>query len=139
MGKARGIIDWFKTCPLVEDVEEFDINQLSAQEMMAGLYKQPAVTTEKLIDGTVIVTENYYVLFRRAAKVKADRYENDDFMEAVENWVYEQELAENYPDIGFDVFEIEATNAFYMLERDSDDAVYQLTISIKFMKEAKND
>lgn len=139
MGKASGIIAWFKTCPLVADVEEFDINQLSPQDMMAGLYKQPAITKEELNDGSEIVTEFYYILFRKSAQIRLERLDNEEFVEAVESWISTQDFAGNYPDIGHDVYGIKYTNAFVMLERDSESAVYQLTISIKFMKEVKYD
>lgn len=134
MSKAKGIIDWFKTCGLVENVETFDVNQLG-NNLGAGLYKQPSITKQTLADGSQIITENYYVLFRRSAQIPKERIDNEDFLEAVENWFYEQEVNESYPDIGYPVHEISATNAFYMLERDSHNAVYQLTLSVKYMRE----
>ena len=132
MGKTTKIIEWFSECPYVADVEEFDVNQLPPRSLVAGLFKQPAVTKEKLIDGGEIITENYYVLFRKAAQLKEERINNDDFLEAVENWVFDKDFSEEYPDIGYKVFGVEATNAFYMLEREGEDAVYQLTLSIKY-------
>lgn len=132
MSKTQSIIDWFAECGLVEDIIEFDVNQLAAKDDAAGLYKQPAVTREKLIDGSEIVTENYYLLFRRAAQLKADRISNDDFLEQVEDWLVDQEFAENYPDIGYPVYEVSISNSFYMLERDTNEAIYQLSISIKY-------
>jgi len=132
MGKTAKIIEWFSMCPYVMGVEDFDVNQLPPRSLVAGLFKQPAITKEKLIDGGEIVTENYYLLFRKAAQLKEDRINNDDFLEDVENWVFDKDFAEEYPDIGYSVFSIESTNAFYMLERDSEDAVYQLTLSIKY-------
>ncbi len=132
MSKTQNIIDWFTECELVDNVIEFDVNQLAAKDDAAGLYKQPAVTREKLIDGSEIVTENYYLLFRRAAQLKADRVSNDDFLEQVEDWLIKQEFAENYPDIGYPVYEIGISNSFYMLERDTNEAIYQLSISIKY-------
>ncbi len=137
MGKATGIIEWFQTCPYVSDVSEFDISQVSADSPVAGLYKQPAITRQRLIDGSLIITESYYLLFRRDAKVRTERFGNEQFLESVEGWIDDQEMAENYPSIGHEVHRIEATNAFYMLERDKDNAVYQLTISLTYLKEVQ--
>ena len=89
-----------------------------------------------MIDGSEIVTENYYLLVKKAAQLKKERIGNDEFLEQVENWVLEQEFNENYPDIGYPVYAIESNNAFYMMSRDGNDAVYQLTIAIKYERSA---
>ena len=137
MSKIKGIVEWFETCPLVEEAGYVDVNQLNPETEALGIYKQPAVTVEELMDGSKLITENYYLLFRRAAQLKEDRFDNEDYLDDVEDWFEEQLYQENYPDIGFRVHDIAMSNAFYMLERDSEDAVYQLTISIQYEREVK--
>lgn len=134
--KTLGIIEWLETCPYIEGVAEFDVNQLD-DEQAAGIFKQPAITREELIDGSEIITENYYMLFRRSAQIKAERLSNDDLIEAVETWVAEQAMKGIYPDIGYRVFEIDYSNAGYMIERDDKDAIYQLTIEVKYERNLK--
>lgn len=137
MSKIKGIIKWFETCPLVEEAGYMDVNQLSQEAEALGIYKQPAVTVEELMDGGKLITENYYLLFRRAAQLQEDRFDNEDYLDDVEDWFEQQLYQENYPDIGFRVHDMAMSNAFYMLERDSEDAVYQLTISIQYEREVK--
>ena len=137
MSKIKGIVEWFETCPLVEEAGYMDVNQLDPETKALGIYKQPAVTVEELMDGSKLITENYYILFRRAEQLKEDRFDNEDYLDEVEDWFEKQLYQENYPDIGFRVHDIAMSNAFYMLERDSEDAVYQLMISIQYEREVK--
>lgn len=136
MSKTTGLKAWLESCPIIDEVSEFDVNQLDPDSEVAGIYKQPTITKERLIDGSEIVTENYYLLVKKAAQLKKERIGNDEFLEQVENWVLEQEFNENYPDIGYPVYAIESNNAFYMMSRDGNDAVYQLTIAIKYERSA---
>ena len=138
MSKIKGIIEWFETCPLVETAGYVDVNQLNPEAEALGMYKQPAVTVQELADGSKLITENYYLLFRRAAQLKEERFDNEDYLDAVEDWFEKQLYAENYPQIGFRVHDMAMSNALYMLERDSEEAVYQLTISIQYEREVKN-
>ena len=139
MSRIEGIINWFESCPLVSEAGYIDVNQLDAQTQALGLYKQPAMDVIELIDGSKIITENYYLLFRRAAQLKEDRFDNESYLEAVEDWFEQQQYAENYPDIGYPVSDIAMSNATYMLERDSTDATYQLTLTIEYERKVSND
>ena len=132
MSKIKGLIDWFKTCPQIEDVTEIDVSQLAPEDPAAGLYKQPTVSTQQLIDGSEIRTETYYLLFLRPMQLQSERVDNEEYLENIENWIWEQEMAEKYPDIGYPVHEIEMSNAFYMLSRTEDNAAYQFTVSITY-------
>lgn len=139
MSKIEGIIKWIEMCPLVQEAENIDVNQLSNEVRSLGIYKQPSVTIKKLIDGGKLVTENYYILFKKSGQLKEERLSNEDYLDEVENWFEEQEMLENYPDIGFGVYEISMSNAFYMMERDETDAIYQLTLTISYERKAKYD
>ena len=137
MSKIKGLIEGFKACPEIEDVDEIDVSQLAPEDPAAGLYKQPTISTQKLIDGSEIRTETYYLLFLRPMNLRSERVDNEDYLEAIEGWIWEQELSENYPDIGYPVHGIEMSNAFYMLSRTEDNAAYQFTVSITYERGAK--
>lgn len=132
MSISKGIIDWLNTCP---QIRMLDMSQTIANE--EGLYKQPAVTVQELIDGTKIITQNYYILFERDAQIKKDRLTNEEVLEAVEGWIDEQNWVENYPDIGYPVHSIGISNSYYMLSRENDKATYQATLQITFLKEVQ--
>ena len=122
MSKIKGIVEWFEACPLIENAGSIDVNQLPAELQALGIYKQPARTVEKLIDGSSIVTETYYLLFQQPAQLIDERIDTDEYLEQVENWVEAQEMAEAYPQIGYEA-----------------EAVYQLAISIKYERTRTND
>lgn len=132
MSKIKGLIKWFESCPLIEEVSEIDVCQLNPQDPAVALYKQPGVTVQRLIDGSEIRTENYYLLFLRPMKLKNERVSNEEYLENIEEWVWDQEMAENYPDIGHPIHNIEMSNAFYMMSRTEDEAEYQFTVSITY-------
>lgn len=139
MSKLKGLIEWFEACPLVKDAGYIDVNQLGTEERSSSIYKQPSVTITELIDGSKLVSESYYLLFRRAGQLKEDRFDNEEYLDAIENWVEEQGFLENYPDIGFEVYKLSMSNATYMSQRDETDAIYQLTITISYERKAKYD
>ena len=130
MSISKGIIDWLNTCP---QIKMLDMAQTTIDA--EGLYKQPAVTVQELIDGSKIITQNYYILFERDVQVKSDRMSNEEVLEAVEDWIDEQNWIDNFPDIGYDVDTVGISNSYYMLSRENDVATYQATLSIRFMKE----
>lgn len=134
MGITTGLLEWFKGCELIEALEFVDVNQLQPEIEALGLYKQPSRTTEELIDGTTLITDVYYLLFKQPSQLKRERLENDEYLENVENWVEGQEWEENYPDIGYQVHEITVTSTFYMMESEENENIYQLAISITYEK-----
>lgn len=137
MAITTGLLSWFRCCEIIEEPEYIDVNQLPAEMQALGVYKQPSRTIDRLIDGTQIITDVYYLLFQRPAQMNDERISNEEYLEQVETWVENQEYAENYPDIGYPVFEIEVTNTFYMMNRTETEAVYQLAISVKYEKGLK--
>ena len=139
MSKIKGIVEWFEACPLIENAGSIDVNQLPAELQALGIYKQPTRTVTELIDGGSIVTETYYLLFQQPAQLIDERIDTDEYLEQVENWVEAQEMAEAYPQIGYEVYEISVADTFYMMSRDETEAVYQLAISIKYERTRTND
>lgn len=132
MNITKAISDWFQTCPGISNI---DIAQV--QNAGVGIYKQPSLEVEKLIDGGEIRTEYYYALFMMDAQIKKDRIDNEEVLQNVEEWIFDQEMAENYPEIGYPVYEIAATGSRYMMNRDDQDATYQITIKIKYERKVK--
>lgn len=133
MSISRGIIEWLNTCP---QIQMLDMSQTMPDA--EGLYKQPAVTVQELIDGSALVTQNYYILFQRDAQISKDRFTNEEILEAVEEWIREQDWNENYPDIGHEVYRVGISNSYYMLSRENDQATYQATLEIRFLKEVQS-
>ena len=85
------------------------------------------------IDGDELRTEYYFFLTRQSAQQEIDRRENQEFLEAIEDWVDDKNFHGNYPNIP-GIESVEITNSFYMQETEGEEAVYQISIGITYTK-----
>lgn len=137
MSRTSGVVDWLRACPLLDKVEAIDVNQLSPELEALGVYKQPTRTVTELIDGSTIINEIYYLLFRQPAQLAQERQSSEEYLEKVEGWIEDQNWVENFPQIESAVHDVEVVNTFYMMDRDDDEAVYQLSIAITYERKPK--
>ena len=133
MTVAGSLKTWLMTNESIELLEDIDTDFLQAEAESAGTYKQPSDNVLVFIDGTKQITSYYLVLFRQASKLEAERLSNAEFMEAFENWVEDQDNAENYP-AGINCQRVAIANSYYMQEADVSTAVYQISIAITYNK-----
>ena len=137
MSRTSGVVDWLSACPFLDKIEAIDVNQLSPDLEALGVYKQPTRTVTELIDGSAIINEIYYLLFRQSAQLAQERLSSEEYLEKVEGWIEDQNWVENFPQIGSAVHDVEVVNTFYMMDRDDDEAVYQLSIAITYERKPK--
>nr|DAF77983.1 MAG TPA: Minor capsid protein from bacteriophage [Caudoviricetes sp.] len=137
MSRTSGVVDWLSACPFLDKIEAIDVNQLSPDLEALGVYKQPTRTVTELIDGSAIINEIYYLLFRQPAQLAQERLSSEEYLEKVEGWIEDQNWVENFPQIGSAVHDVEVVNTFYMMDRDDDEAVYQLSIAITYERKSK--
>lgn len=138
MSRTSGVVDWLSACPFLDKIEAIDVNQLSPDLEALGVYKQPTRTVTELIDGSAIINEIYYLLFRQPAQLAQERLSSEEYLEKVEGWIEDQNWVENFPQIGSAVHDVEVVNTFYMMDRDEDEAVYQLSIAITYERKPKS-
>lgn len=138
MSRTSGVVDWLSACPFLDKIEAIDVNQLSPDLKALGVYKQPTRTVTELIDGSAIINEIYYLLFRQPAQLAQERLSSEEYLEKVEGWIEDQNWVENFPQIGSAVHDVEVVNTFYMMDRDDDEAVYQLSIAITYERKPKS-
>ena len=91
-----------------------------------------------MIDGGAIINEIYYLLFRQPAQLAQERLSSEEYLEKVEGWIEDQNWVENFPQIRATVHDVEVVNTFYMMDRDDDEAVYQLSIAITYERKPKS-
>lgn len=137
MSRTSGVVDWLSACPFLDKIEAIDVNQLSPELEALGVYKQPTRTVTEMIDGGAIINEIYYLLFRQPAQLAQERLSSEEYLEKVEGWIEDQNWVENFPQIGSAVHDVEVVNTFYMMDRDDDEAVYQLSIAITYERKPK--
>lgn len=138
MSRTSGVVDWLSACPFLDKIEAIDVNQLSPDLEALGVYKQPTRTVTELIDGSAIINEIYYLLFRQPAQLAQERLSSEEYLEKVEGWIEDQNWVENFPQIGSAVHDVEVVNTFYMMDRNEDEAVYQLSIAITYERKPKS-
>ena len=138
MSRTSGVVDWLSACPFLDKIEAIDVNQLSPDLEALGVYKQPTRTVTELIDGSAIINEIYYLLFRQPAQLAQERLSSEEYLEKVEGWIEDQNWVENSPQLGATVHDVEVVNTFYMMDRDDDEAVYQLSIAITYERKPKS-
>lgn len=129
---SEKIKTWLKSCNLVT-VEDVDTDRLEAQVESLGIYKQAQRDVTEFIDGSKIVSEYYYFLTRRSAQLEAERISSHEFLALVEDWVEEQNKRGNRPSIK-GIEEVFIANGFYMIDSETDEAVYQISIGITYQK-----
>nr|DAY29778.1 MAG TPA: Minor capsid protein from bacteriophage [Caudoviricetes sp.] len=129
---SEKIKTWLKSCNLVT-VEDVDTDRLEAQVESLGIYKQAQRDVTEFIDGSKIVGEYYYFLARRSAQLEAERISSHEFLTLVEDWVEEQDRLGNRPKIE-GIEEVFIANGFYMIDAETDEAVYQISIGITYQK-----
>ncbi|MCM1258800.1 MAG: hypothetical protein NC307_13225 [Roseburia sp.] len=114
-------------------------DRIEAPDGMSALYKSPNKSVVPLNDGSKRVTEYYQFFFRGATIEESQRISNNQLVEDLENWVEEKEFEEDYPDLsqaGKYICEEIALSGYGSVSfQEEDNAVYQITIEIKYLKE----
>lgn len=136
MSIIQGIKEWISECPGIT-VKYIGTSGIDG----AGVYKQATQTIEELIDGTKLVTANYYILFLQDAQLESEREDSEEMLEAVEDWIDEQEEAGYYPELpeGKHPFEVKVSNGYYMSSREEEKAIYQVTLQLRYRKDGTHD
>lgn len=133
---SEKIKTWLKSCNLVT-VEDVDTDRLEAQVESLGIYKQAQRDVTEFVDGSKIVSEYYYFLARRSAQLEAERISSHEFLALVEDWVEEQDRFGNRPNVE-GIEEVFIANGFYMIDAETDESVYQISIGIKYQRKGSN-
>ena len=123
---------WLKSCNLVA-VEDVDTDRLEAEVESLGIYKQAQRDVTEYLDGSKVISEYYYFLTRRNAQLETERINSQAFLSMLEDWVEEQNRLGNHPTI-VGIEEIFIANGFYVIDSETDEAVYQVSIGITYQK-----
>lgn len=133
---SQSIIEWLNGYDAV--IEDVDTDLLAALQEPAeayGFFKTPDRIIVPFLDGTREITEYYQFLTRQNSQLDSERIDNQEFLADMEEWVYQKNLAREYPDIiGVRVTNIEVSNSFYVQQSEETEAVYQLSIGITYIR-----
>lgn len=135
MTVSEALKNWLRGCDCVEIVD-VDTDRLEANAESLGLYKQAQRETTAFLDGSAEITEYYYFLARWPTTLESERVNSQTIMSNLESWIEDKNLGNELPEVP-GVERVFVANGFYMLEAESDDAVYQVSIGITYLKERK--
>lgn len=114
-------------------------DRIDIPDGMLALYKSPNKNVVPLNDGSERVTEYYQFFFRGPTMEESQRVSNNQLMEDLENWVEEKDFEEDYPDLSqagsYICEEVALSNYGTVSFQEEDNAVYQITIELKYLKE----
>lgn len=130
---SEALKNWLRGCDCVEIVD-VDTDRLEANAESLGLYKQAQRETTAFLDGSAEITEYYYFLARWPTTLEAERINSQTIMSNLESWIEDKNMDDELPEVQ-GVERVFVANGFYMLEAESDDAVYQVSIGITYLKE----
>lgn len=135
---SESVIEWLKIFNPKEywKMKRIETGILPADVDSYALVKEPIVNKMTSISGKVTATEHYTLHARLTSQNNTDRIDNGAFGELLEAWVYEQKQSRNYSLIeSGKVKSVDVTTPFYVGKTETNNSVYQLTISITYVKE----
>lgn len=118
------------------NISKIDTDLQDAKVDSFSLVKEPVRNVKSYVSGRKVYTEHYMIRARLSSNLDIERVENLGFGEALEEFVKNKNLKEEYPDIpDAKVRNIEVTTPFYLGITENNNSIYQMTIAIKYEKE----
>ena len=135
MTVSQSVIEWLMLFD-VEKLKSINTDIRPAKVNSYALIKEPVVNVKKFISGTQIVTEHYVLMALLDSQENADRKENSEFGEQLEQWISDKCKNKEFPEIdSAKVESVEVTTPFYLgSDESTNESMYQLSISIKYRK-----
>lgn len=133
MTVSKWLADWLKNYEGVG----IDTNHIEDGSDQYGLFKAPTRTVSNYIDDTYTVTEWYSLYIRHDSVSEEDREDSDAWLEGLVYWIDDFSFLYEYPALGNGrtVQDVIVTGTPYPIATDSDDTLYQLSLSITYTRE----
>ena len=116
---------------------EIDTNHVSDGSDKYGLFKSPSRNIKNFNDSSYEITEYYQFLARQKTVSKSERKEADEWLEDLTYWVDDLAVDYQLPDLGKGrtVTGVSITGCPYPLETENKDTMYQMSLSITYLRE----
>ena len=116
---------------------EIDINHVADGSDKYGLFKSPMRNIEESNDGSYEITEYYQFLAKQSTLSNSERKEADEWLEDLTYWA--DDLCYNYKlpkiDGNREVTGFSITGNPYPMEADNAETLYQMSLSITYIRE----
>lgn len=102
-----------------------------------GLFKSPSRDVRYSIDGSYDIKEHYQFNARQNTVSEAERKEADEWLEDLAYWADDYPLHNEFPELdkGRRVIGFSITGSPYPMEADSRETLYQMALSITYIRE----
>ncbi len=116
---------------------EIDTNHMADGSDQYGLFKSPSRDIKDFNDGTYQITEYYQFLARQSGVSKSERKEADEWLEDLAYWIDDFPYKYGFPELdkNRDVKEVSITGSPYPLEANDKETMYQIILSITYIRE----
>ena len=117
-----------------------DMNHVEVGSDRYGLYKSPGRYKSEFTDGSYEITENFQFFARQRSVSRAERKEADEWLEDLCYWVDDYPYKKDFPQIdgGRRVTAIAITGAPYVTSAEDKEVLYQMSISISYIRERED-
>lgn len=116
---------------------EIDTNHLPEGSDQYGLFKSPSREIREYSDTSYQITEHYQFLARQSASSKSQRKEADEWLEDLTYWIDDFPYNYSFPKIdgNREVTGLSITGSPYPMEANDKDTMYQIMLSITYIRE----
>lgn len=116
---------------------EIDTNHMSDGSDQYGLFKSPSRDIKEFNDSSYQITEYYQFLARQSGVSRSERKEADEWLEDLAYWIDDFPYNYSFPalDKKREVVGVSITGSPYPMEADNDDTLYQIMLSITYIRE----
>lgn len=138
MTVSESIIQWLQTF----DMDAYQKLTQIDTDLMHGdvdyvLVKEPVTTVKRWLSGAEVHKDHYQICARLDTMTNDDCIENGAWLEALADWIHQQDRDGNYPVLERAVVrQMGVSTPFYMGATSDGKAIYQMTIYIEYMKGA---
>lgn len=116
---------------------KIDTNHVSEGSDQYGLFKSPSRDIKNFNDSSYQITEYYQFLARQSACSKSERKEADEWLEDLAYWIDDFPYNYSFPqlDKNREVTGLSITGSPYPMEAGDKDTMYQILLSITYIRE----
>ena len=116
---------------------EIDTNHMADGSDQYGLFKSPSRDIRNFNDSSYQITEYYQFLARQSCVSKSERKEADEWLEDLAYWIDDFPYNYRFPplDKNREVTGISITGSPYPMEADDKETMYQILLSITYIRE----
>ena len=117
-----------------------DTNHMETGSDQYGLYKSPGRNIKAFNDSSYEITENFQFFARQSSVSSVERKEADEWLEELTYWIDDYPFAEGFPSIdgNREVVDLTITGSPYAMLTEERDVLYQMSISITYIRERED-